>query len=658
MEFFQQCGSIKDHCPGSCTCKWKGGKQAVECVERGLIMIPENVNVDTQVLDVSNNNLQILSRETFSRSGLTNLQRVFFKNCRIGQVDELAFSGLTNLVELDLSYNLLTSVPSKSFNGIPFLRELNLANNPISKIDTNAFKATPGLTKLDLSNCEIQTIAPRAFDGIELLESLKLNGNKLTELRPTTVQNFQRLHGVELHDNPWNCDCRLRTIKEWIVQFNIPYSVPPVCSGGPERVIHKTFNELNIDDFACKPELLPVARYVEVIAGENATLTCRVNAVPPAHIKWYWNGRLLVNNSGFSSYQRIVTFEEGNQEKISNLVLMDAHKIDTNEFYCVAENRAGNAEANFTLFVSAKNGGLIQFLKGQLASLSAILVILVLFILLVVSVLILRLRNITMSETKTLGAVEVVTVANGPLQKSVSNLSSPQQETSSFNNRKPNDLNFCNPVQKPPRSADPPYPTVHFNGGSIIPASNYTSPSPSGNNPDLINDTKVQGSGDIFPEPPTKEMFMEDFSERPASGEYSRNADSLYPSGLWENPETDIHNRHPTNFTSSVHYDDKTPIITDGSSTYGSAEELRYKTTLGTNRGYPTDYGLPIVNPALEVGITTTSPGNFPMNAKTIRVWQKGGVPVLPPVSALKRAFSSSRNSPDEGYQEGCGTDV
>ncbi|KAL3267234.1 hypothetical protein HHI36_011368 [Cryptolaemus montrouzieri] len=657
MEFLQQCGSIKDHCPGSCTCKWKGGKQTVECVERGLIMLPENVNVETQVLDVSNNNLQILPRETFARSGLTNLQRVFFKNCLIGQVDELAFSGLTNLVELDLSFNLLTSVPSKSFNGIPFLRDLNLANNPISKIDGNAFKATPGLIKLDLSNCEIQTIAPKAFDGIELLESLKLNGNKLSELRPTTVQNLQRLHGVELHDNPWNCDCRLRSVKEWIIQFNIPYSEPPICSGGPERVILKSFNDLSIDDFACKPEMLPVARYIEVLSGENASLTCRANAVPQAYMKWYWNGRLLVNNSGFSTYQRVVIYETGIQEKISTLVLLDAHKIDNSEFYCVAENRAGNAEANFTLLVAAKNGGLMEFLKGQLASLSAVLVILVLFILLILSILIMRLRTITLSETKTPGHIEVVAVANGPTHKSASNLSSPRQETSSFTDRKPSELNFCNPVQKPPRSIDSTYPTVHFNGVSDAPTPNYSSPSPSGNNPDLINDTKLQGNEDIFPEA-TKDCFVDDFTQRPPSGEYSRNADSLYPSGLWEHAEAEVHSRQQSSFCATQHYDDKTPIITDGSSTCGSTEELRYR-ALGANRGYPTDYGLPIVNPGLEVGITNSpSQVNFPANAKTLRVWQKGGVPVLPPVSALKRAFTSSRNSPDEGYQEGCGTDV
>lgn len=79
--------------------------------------------------------------------------------------------------------------------------------------------------------------------------------------------------------------------------------------------------------------------------------------------------------------------------------------------------------------------------------------------------------------------------------------------------------------------------------------------------------------------------------------------------------------------------------------------------------GYPSDYGLPIVAGA-EHEVQKSfreplqQPPGMPTNAKTLRVWQRGGVPVLPPVTALKRALTSSRNSPDEGYQEGCGTDV
>lgn len=651
-------------CPSVCICKWKGGKQTVECTDRGLITIPASIDSETQVLDLSGNNLQILPRETFVKTGLLNLQRVFLRNCRIGQIDDLAFKGLTNLIELDLSQNLLTSVPSGTFQDIPSLRDLILSSNPIQKIDSHAFKMVPALIKLDLSNCELQTVAPRAFEGVEALGLLKLNGNRLTELRPKTVEILSRLHGVELHDNPWHCDCRLRAVKEWITHHNIPYPIAPVCSGGPERVIHKTFPELHVDDFACKPEILPVNRYIEATAGDNATIMCRASAVPTAHINWYWNGRLLVNNSAFSTHQRIFIFEEGRIEKRSNLILTNAQETDSSEFYCIAENRAGNAEANFTLRVSMRAAGMVTLGSGQIAGLSAALVFLILFILLIILFLLVRLRRMPFSESKTPGQIEVVTVVNGsaiPNGKSVISPTAASIDTPTITERKlPTDLNFCNPVQKPPRISEMPYTTAHYNGnGSVInPSSCFVSPSSgSGNNPDLINDTKIFENGELGP---AEEGYSVESIVRPDSGEYSRNADSLYPSGLWEhNSET-----HPRNLNSSnpgFHYDDKTPIIGENMSVANSEEDITCRTNHGVGKitGYPSDYGLPIIEAKPDsVAPTAATQMNLPVGAKTLRVWQKGGVPVLPPVTALKRALSHSRSSPDEGYQEGCGTDV
>ena len=94
------------------------GKRWVECRNKGQISIPEMVDIETQVLDLSGNNLQILPREVFSRRGLLNLQKLYLSNCKLGQIDPTAFRGLTNLVELDLSGNLLTSVPTATFSGI------------------------------------------------------------------------------------------------------------------------------------------------------------------------------------------------------------------------------------------------------------------------------------------------------------------------------------------------------------------------------------------------------------------------------------------------------------------------------------------------------------------------------------------------------------
>uniref|UniRef100_A0A1B6D059 Ig-like domain-containing protein n=1 Tax=Clastoptera arizonana TaxID=38151 RepID=A0A1B6D059_9HEMI len=610
-------------CPSVCVCKWKGGKQTVECTDRALLTVPENIDPETQVLDMSSNNLQILAKETFIRAGLLNLQKVYLKSCKLGQIDNRAFLGLTNLVELDMSNNLLTSIPSGTFEDVRFLRELILARNPIQKIEGNAFKTVPGLVKLDLSRCDIQSIAPRAFEGVQLLESLKLNGNKLSELKPKTVETLSKLHGVELHDNPWICDCNLRAAKLWLTNNNIPYPISPTCSGGPDRVLDRTFAELEVDDFACRPGIRLDSRYVEATAGENATILCKIDSIPTAHITWYWNSRQLANNSAFSPSQRVHIIETGNFEKRSTLVITNVQETDSGEFNCLAENRAGNIEANYTLHVTNRGVGMASLGSGQIAGLSAALVILILFILFIILVLLVRLRRMPFAETKTPGQLEVV--ANGNAINSNNKLASSPitVETSSFTERKniPSELHL-NPIQKPPRVAEISYTTSHFDGGSVL--TKFSAPI---SNPDLINDTKRPDEDDTI-------------QQRPTSGEYNRVGESLYPSGLWDSQKSSefLHRTASTGY--GLDSNDKTPII-DGDEEY-SCRALE---------GYPPDYGLPI--PSTSPGVSPTNPPH--PSAKTLRVWQRG-VPVLPPVTALKRVLT--RNSPDEGYQEGCGTDV
>jgi kekkon-1 len=199
--------------------------------------------------------------------------------------------------------------------------------------------------------------------------------------------------------------------------------------------------------------------------------------------------------------------------------------------------------------------------------------------------------------------------------------------------------------------------------------------------------------------------------ERSGSGEYSRaGADSLYPSGLWESQHSQNTNAlleeardfylkrtksttiagyndytadqlsTSTTLTSS-HMDDETSTSTQFDYLSRTFPRVHNNTSVSLTAspdpqhmlanstgggGYPSDYGLPLVPGAEQQPHhqqkmhNTLPPTHFSntLNAKTMRVWQKGGVPVLPPVTALKRALTNSRNSPDEGYQEGCGTDV
>lgn len=710
---------LPSSCQTVCACKWKGGKQTVECIGRTLIAIPESIDANTQVLDMSGNNLQILPRDTFIRTGLVNLQKVYLRNCRIGQIDDDAFKGLTNLVELDLSHNLLTAIPSLTLTHIASLRELTMASNPIQKVESNAFASTHSLTKLDLSHCDIQTIAPDAFKDLASLHSLKLNGNKLSELRPRTIETLRRLHNVELHDNPWLCDCRLRAAKIWLTDNNIPYPVAPICSGGPERVIDRTFAELHVDDFACRPEIMPVARFIEATSGDNATIVCKSSAVPSASVNWYWNGRLLVNGSAFSSYQRIWLNEDGEFEKRSHLVLTNAQESDSGEFYCVADNRAGSVEANFTLHVVMRAAG-ISLGNSQIAGLTAVLAIVILFIICVTLFWLVRLKRLPF-DSKTPGRVEVITsvspttnMMNG--KPATGNVSSNPLEHCILTDRKAsNDLKLMNPVQKPPRLTDLNYSTSHYDAnGSVVSGSGplFVSPTASaGNNPDLINSAQSKRlATDELTQLSNMDALLAskllmDPLDRPISGDYSRagGCDSLYPSGLWAEagqPHQQSHHqqhhlasaaqdsylrRTASTTISGYGYTEKTPIM-DGHShavnmddETSSAEFMsrtfprssiahqftvapshEVSSSSGSGGGYPSDYGLPLVHGAehIKTSRDLLPPPGMPSNAKTLRVWQRGGVPVLPPVTALKRALSSSRNSPDEGYQEGCGTDV
>lgn len=392
-------------CPAVCSCKWKGGRRTVECADRALITVPTGVDPDTQVLDLSGNNLQILPNETFARAGLANLQKVYLRNCRIGQIDETAFRGLTNLVELDLSNNLLTAVPSHVFRDVPYLRDLSLAKNTIQRVEPRAFSDCPGVVKVDLSHCGLQEIAGRALEGVARLETFRVNDNRLTALPAPLLESLNKLRTIELHDNPWVCDCHLRAMRVWLTGNSVPYGQPPVCAGGPDRLSGKPLTELDVEDFDCRPDVRAESRYVEVTEGRNVTVRCRVEPGSMAHIAWYMNGRRLqgagtpaVGYPGQSSANPRMFVVDGLSDadggRRSEMTLTDVRREDAGQYSCLAENRAGNSEANFTVYVTDRPSVIMStFGSAHVNGVTAAMAALILFVLVVIAVTVFRIRR-------------------------------------------------------------------------------------------------------------------------------------------------------------------------------------------------------------------------------------------------------------------------
>lgn len=370
-------------CPEPCVCKWKGGKQTVECVNKGLIGLPDGMDPETQVLDVSGSTLQLLHRTLFQRFGLVNLQRVYLSRCRLGHLDDLTFQGLTNLVELDLNDNMLTSIPVVALSELPALMRLSIARNPIRRVSSGSFRTLRYLTTLELSQCQIETVEAGAFEGLKALEWLKLDGNSLASLGGATLLP-RSLHGVTLHDNPWRCDCHLAQLRAWLVQFNIPLSMEPKCSL-PDRLAGRLVKALDPMDYACAPQISvtsPLSTTLQVVYGDTIALGCQVTGDPEPRIAWFHNGHKINNvvyapvpasaasnsadnsssSSSSTSVEHIIADSDGSfyyavasvvgsGHQQSELNIVNVTDRENGSYVCSAENRAGAARTEFTLSV-------------------------------------------------------------------------------------------------------------------------------------------------------------------------------------------------------------------------------------------------------------------------------------------------------------------
>lgn len=337
-------------CSSQCSCKWKGGKQTVECPDKNLPSLPEGIDPGTQVLEFSGNDLHTLHKERFLRLDLINLQKIFMARCRITRIDEHAFKGLSNLVELDLSQNLLSSVPTDTFSDYPSLMRLSLSENPIRALKKASFKHLNFLTTLELSNCQIELIEDEAFFGLDNLEWLRLDGNRLAAIRGSHILP-ESLHGIDLHHNRWHCDCRLLDLHKWLMTSKVPITEDPKCST-PNRLIAHSVKTLGPNDLACLPDVSPTTLYLEINEGKNLSLLCRVSAIPEATVSWWFQGQILQNDSyvapGLHLYYYI---EEGGEDKRSELFIYNANSDDNGTFVCVAENPAGRSHSNYTIRV-------------------------------------------------------------------------------------------------------------------------------------------------------------------------------------------------------------------------------------------------------------------------------------------------------------------
>ncbi|XP_076578835.1 leucine-rich repeat-containing G-protein coupled receptor 5-like [Chaetodon auriga] len=239
-------GAGRAGCPGRCWCEVDGLLHRVDCSDLGLREIPSNLSVFTSYLDLSMNNLTVLSSGALSNlhfleelrlagndlsfiprgafTGLYNLKVLMLQNNQLKSVPAEAFNNLHNLQSLRLDANHISSVPIGCFSGLrslrhlwlddnsltevpvealnelPALQAMTLALNHISHIPDHAFSKLGRLVVLHLNNNRIVSMGTNCFHGLHSLETLDLNYNSLVEF-PTAVRSLSHLKELGFHSN-------------------------------------------------------------------------------------------------------------------------------------------------------------------------------------------------------------------------------------------------------------------------------------------------------------------------------------------------------------------------------------------------------------------------------------------------------------------------
>nr|XP_046260937.1 nyctalopin isoform X2 [Scatophagus argus] len=151
-----------------------------------------------------------------------------------------AIRGMENLTHIYLERNKIEAVAYNSLLGLSNLKYLNLQENRINVIHDQAFQDLVQLENFYLNDNLLSDLPRLAFKGLSRLKMLNLGGNQLTNVSKTWFSDLVELEvlyldrnqpiyflgRLYLFRNPWECDCSLEWLKEWMENYKLVRDIP------------------------------------------------------------------------------------------------------------------------------------------------------------------------------------------------------------------------------------------------------------------------------------------------------------------------------------------------------------------------------------------------------------------------------------------------
>lgn len=178
-------------------------------------------------LHLENNGLHDIVPGAFL--GLQLVKRLHINNNKIRSFRKSTFLGLDDLEYLQADFNLLRDIDPAVFRDLNKLEVLILNDNLISALPINVFQHVP-ITHLDLRGNRIKTVP---YEGV--------------------LEQIPGIAEVLLEDNPWDCNCELVSLKEWL--DNIPRNalIGRVICEAPTRLQGSDLNETSEAELCPSP---------------------------------------------------------------------------------------------------------------------------------------------------------------------------------------------------------------------------------------------------------------------------------------------------------------------------------------------------------------------------------------------------------------------
>lgn len=336
-----------------CKCKWVSGKKTADCVHSRLTHVPTNLSSEIQHLDLTGNRISHLPADTFAKVGLVNLHKLIMRECGIRSIDTGAFNGLKIVIELDLSGNHLKNLLPGTFTETQRLRVLLLNHNQLESLENGLFHDLTYLQKIEISNNRLRRISEETFKNLSSLHSLTLDGNNLTTVKLATFEKLLKLGSLELQNNHWNCNCHLKRFRNWTIEHKL-YTEPTKCSQ-PATLAGKMWNEVDSNEFACRPRITTIGPYthIEVVTGDTVTMWCHATGIPAPELSWVHRARVISNSTRRQTADRSYLLIE--RHEWLNLTIPDVLVADKGDYICIAKSPGGSVERNISVAILGDN---------------------------------------------------------------------------------------------------------------------------------------------------------------------------------------------------------------------------------------------------------------------------------------------------------------